>query len=92
MTGGKNVTRPQHVLDVTGYQCPLPVLHARKRLIALAPGDELLVLANDPVARLDLPHFCAEAGHDLLETHEHNGIIEYLIRRGPDRHLPDSDD
>ena len=53
-------------LDARGLLCPLPVLKARKRLAALAPGAVLRVLADDPAALVDIPHFCAETGHALV--------------------------
>ena len=55
-------------LDLRGLACPLPVLKARKALIGLAPGKRLLVEASDPLAAVDIPHFCREAGHTLVAT------------------------
>lgn len=70
-------------LDATGLLCPLPVLKARKRLAGLAPGAVLRVLASDPAAVVDMPHFCAEAGHTLLAAAQDGaGAQVYLIRRG----------
>ena len=69
-------------LDATGLLCPLPVLKARKRLAALAPGDQLHMHADDPAAVIDVPHFCAEAGHGLLDTREDGGVQIYLVRKG----------
>jgi tRNA 2-thiouridine synthesizing protein A len=70
-------------IDARGLLCPLPVLKARKRLLALAPGAVLRLLADDPAAIVDVPHFCAEAGHALLDVAElgERGRA-YLIRRG----------
>ncbi|MFP4327101.1 MAG: sulfurtransferase TusA family protein [Paracoccaceae bacterium] len=70
-------------LDATGLKCPLPVLRLRKRLIALEPGARLRVLADDPVAVVDIPHFCAEEGHAIEDRAERDGIQHYLIRKGP---------
>jgi tRNA 2-thiouridine synthesizing protein A len=67
-------------LDARGLLCPLPVLKARKRLGALAPGAVLRVLADDPAARIDFPHFCAETGHALIGASELESCQEYLIR------------
>lgn len=53
-------------LDARGLLCPLPVLKARKRLLALAPGQVLRLVADDPAAVVDVPHFCAEQGHALI--------------------------
>ena len=50
-------------LDAIGLLCPLPVLKARKRLLAMAEGTVLLMRADDPAAIVDVPHFCSEAGH-----------------------------
>lgn len=68
--------------DARGLLCPLPVLRARKRLLAMAPGQVLLLLASDPAAVVDVPHYCAEAGHELLDMTEQSDCIAYLIRRG----------
>lgn len=69
-------------LDATGLLCPLPVLKARKRLQALQPGQVLRMLADDPAAIVDVPHFCAEAGHELLDMTDSDQAQVYLIRKG----------
>ena len=70
------------LLDARGLTRPLPVLKARKRLMGLARGERLLVLATDPKAPDDFRAFCAEAGHALLETGEEGGAFRFLIGRG----------
>lgn len=69
-------------LDATGLLCPLPVLRARKRLLALPEGAVLSVRADDPAAVIDMPHFCAEAGHALLSSEEDGAAQVYRIRKG----------
>jgi tRNA 2-thiouridine synthesizing protein A len=70
-------------LDARGLLCPLPVLKARKRLQALPAGAILRVLADDPAAVVDMPHFCAEAGHALIEQTAADGMARlYVIRKG----------
>ena len=68
-------------LDALGLLCPLPVLKAAKRLRGMRPGEVLLVRADDPAAVVDIPHFCAEAGHELLSTEEDGAEQRYFIRR-----------
>lgn len=68
-------------LDATGLLCPLPVLKARKRLQALSSGDILKVVADDPAAIVDVPHFCTEAGHELVAQSEDGSDQVYLIRK-----------
>ena len=76
----------QPIVDARGFLCPLPVLKARKALLALAPGAELVLLATDPMARIDIPHFCAQGGHTLVEQLEADGYLTFRLRRGP--HAP----
>ncbi len=70
-----------HDLDAIGLLCPLPVLKARKRLMALASGDLLHVRADDPAAIIDVPHFCAESGHELVDTQDQGAVQVYVIRK-----------
>lgn len=68
-------------LDATGLLCPLPVLKARKRLNRLENGAVLRMMADDPAALIDVPHFCAESGHELLEQSDDGTVQTYLIRK-----------
>lgn len=69
-------------LDCEGLLCPLPVLRARKRLMALAEGQVLRVRATDAMAAVDLPHFCAQTGHTYLGAEALAGATAHFIRRG----------
>ena len=69
-------------IDARGLLCPLPVLKARKALLGLPPGAVLRIWTTDPVAWIDLPHFCAEAGHELLSAKDAGADQEFTIRRG----------
>jgi len=70
------------VLDARGLRCPLPVLRTRERLKALREGDVLDVLADDPLARLDMQAFCAREGHGYCgETEEPGGGWRMSVRK-----------
>ncbi|MCR8723575.1 sulfurtransferase TusA family protein [Frigidibacter sp. ROC022] len=71
-------------LDALGLLCPLPVLRAARQLRGMAPGEVLTVLASDPAAEVDMPHFCAQASHDFLGAEDRGDHRAYRIRRGPD--------
>lgn len=69
-------------IDALGLLCPLPVLRLRKRLAALDAGQVARLIADDPAAQIDVPHFCAETGHVLLETQDvAGGGHAYLVRK-----------
>ncbi|MEM8851296.1 MAG: sulfurtransferase TusA family protein [Pseudomonadota bacterium] len=69
---------PDLEVDALGLLCPLPVLRLKKRMIPLPSGATILLLADDPAAHVDVPHFCAEAGHDFLGV---DGTT-FTIRKG----------
>ena len=71
------------VYDLKGLNCPLPVLKARKRLSGMRPGAELWLETTDPLAALDIPAFCAETGHVLIETQAVDAGHRFLVQRRP---------
>ena len=70
------------MVDCEGLLCPLPVLRARKRLLAMPVGAVLCVRASDAMAAIDLPHFCAGAGHEFMGARKDGAVDLYLIRAG----------
>lgn len=57
-------------LDYAGYRCPMPVVLMEKHLRQILSQDIdkkqlhcFLLIADDPIAKLDIPHFCNQAGH-----------------------------
>lgn len=78
---GSVYAKGMDILDCEHLLCPLPVLRARKVLLGLPPGAVLSVRTTDPMARIDLPHFCAEAGHVLLQTAQDGAVTIFTIRR-----------
>lgn len=70
------------VYDLRGLNCPLPVLRTRKRLAAMRPGDRLRVETTDPLAVIDIPAFCRDHGHRLVESEDVAGGHRFLIERG----------
>ena len=73
------------VYDLKGLNCPLPVLKAKKRLAAMKPGSRLWLETTDPLAVIDIPAFCADDGHQLLETAAMSVGHRFLIERGEPR-------
>lgn len=74
---------PEIVIDARGHRCPVPTLRLRRALEAAAPGARLCLIADDPLARIDVPHFLAEAGGELIETRELGGSLRFLVVKLP---------
>jgi len=68
--------------DLKGLTCPLPVLRARKRLAGMRPGEQLWLETTDPLAVIDIPAFCKENGHRLVESVGVEGGHRFLVERG----------
>lgn len=69
-------------VDARDLLCPLPVLKARKALNGMQAGQVLCLWATDPVAVIDIPHFCTQSGHEMIKTYDQDGATAYVIRRG----------
>jgi tRNA 2-thiouridine synthesizing protein A len=67
-------------LDARGLTCPLPALRARAALAGLPPGEELVVLATDREAPLDLAAVAADEGCAFAHA-AREGWDELRLRR-----------
>ncbi len=68
-------------VDAIDLRCPLPVLKAQTVLRALPAGATVALVANDPMAKVDVPHFCTEGGHTLVEQRFDGERSSFLIRK-----------
>lgn len=69
------------LLDAKGLNCPLPILHARKKLNAMSSGDVLEIHATDPGAVADFQAFCRQTGNELLESSQDGDVYKFQIKR-----------
>jgi tRNA 2-thiouridine synthesizing protein A len=69
------------LLDCRGLKCPLPVLKLEKRIEAAAPGTALVVLASDPMAKIDIPLYCRQHGHSCAVSAE-GELMRFEVVRG----------
>ena len=77
-------TPDERLVDARGHRCPVPTLRLRRALEESAPGAHVRLLADDPMARIDVPHFAVSAGATVLEiTDAANGAISFLVAKAP---------
>ena len=71
-----------HELDVRGLNCPVPVMHMRKKLESMTSGQTLRVLASDPGSVPDINAYVKSSGDTLLESKKTpEGDFEFLLKR-----------
>jgi tRNA 2-thiouridine synthesizing protein A len=68
-------------LDTSGLKCPLPVLKARKVLLAMKPGERLMVIATNPLSAIDMPHFASESGNRVVATAIDGDQLLFLLEK-----------
>ena len=83
------------VIDARGHACPVPTLKQMKAMRAAQAGDRLILLATDPMARIDAPHLLAQRGGRLLSVTEDAGVLTLTVECGdpgpePDAPAPES--
>jgi tRNA 2-thiouridine synthesizing protein A len=57
-------------VDARGLRCPLPVIRLAETAKGKPPGTSVVVLADDPAARYDIPAWCRMRHHELAEMTE----------------------
>ena len=69
-------------IDARGHRCPVPTLKLQKALGGLAPGESVRLIADDPMARIDVPHFAQGAGHEVISTEDQDsGAVAFTVRK-----------
>jgi len=69
------------LVDARGHRCPTPTLRLRRALDRAPPGALVRLLADDPVARIDVPHFAAQASIEILSLANDGATISVLVRK-----------
>lgn len=75
-------TQADQELDVTGLQCPMPLLKAKLALNGLAPAQILKVVATDPGSERDFYAFVQQSRHQILAFEKDAETYSYWIQKG----------
>ena len=68
------------LLDVTGLNCPLPLLKTKLALEDMHDGELLLVKTTDPHALIDFKVFAIRSTHQLLNQEKKANEYHFVIR------------
>lgn len=67
------------LIDARGHRCPVPTLRLRRALEGASAGTHIRLLADDPLARIDVPHFAGQIGADVLEVVAVGAELSFLV-------------
>lgn len=68
-------------VDLSGLNCPLPILRAKKALADLPSGTVLQLICTDPGTPSDFEAFCRQTGHALSHHTVQDGKFLFWITR-----------
>jgi tRNA 2-thiouridine synthesizing protein A len=73
----------QLTLDLSGLNCPLPILRAKKALADLPGGTVIHLICTDPGTPSDFEAFCRQTGHTLAHhaRSEDGKFLFWIARR-----------
>ena len=68
-------------LDLSGLNCPLPLLKTKQALNKMRPGQTVSVVATDTGSERDFQVFAEQSGNRLLSKEQQAGSFYYLIQK-----------
>jgi tRNA 2-thiouridine synthesizing protein A len=79
--GGRELPAADREIDVSGLDCPLPLLSVKKALSQLASGQHLRVSASGADAPRDLLQFAKLSGNVLIHAENTGSGWSLIFRR-----------
>ncbi len=70
------------MLDLSGLQCPMPLLKAKLALNNMLPQQILKVVATDPGSEKDFHLFVNQSNHHILHFQKDQQAYFYWIQKG----------
>ncbi|MEI7542747.1 MAG: sulfurtransferase TusA family protein [bacterium] len=69
------------IVDARGSSCPGPLLEAKKGIGAVAVGQIIEILANDPGTKKDIPAWSSKVGQECLGVIEDPSYDRIFVKR-----------
>ena len=75
------MTDEPRVIDARGHRCPVPSLRLRRALQDHPETDRFVLLATDPMARIDVPFLMTDLGGAVLDVVDADDHIAITVSR-----------
>ena len=69
-------------IDLSGLQCPMPLLKAKLALNSMDSAQVLKVVATDPSSEKDFYMFVKQTDHQILDFQKDDSAYFYWIKKG----------
>ena len=67
------------MVDARGHKCPVPSLRLKKAMKEAPDGSTFLLLATDPMARIDVPYLVEEMGGTVTSIITVAGVLRITV-------------
>ena len=67
------------LVDARGHRCPVPALRLRRAIEAANIGARLRLLADDPLALIDVPFLVKQLGYQIEFQTKTDPVITFVI-------------
>jgi len=68
-------------LDLSGLECPLPILKTKKKLNEISSGDIINITCTDPGSQRDFEAFARQTGHQLIESKQEGNFFQFKLKK-----------
>ena len=68
-------------LDLSGLECPLPILKTKKKLNEVLSGDIINITCTDPGSQRDFEAFARQTGHQLIESKQEGNFFQFKLKK-----------
>ena len=68
-------------LDLSGLNCPLPILKTKKKLGDMQSGQLISVTSTDSGSYNDFKYFCEHTGHELISREQIESKFYFIIKK-----------
>jgi tRNA 2-thiouridine synthesizing protein A len=69
------------LVDARGFRCPVPTLKLRRAVERAPAGAVLRLVSDDPMARIDAPHYAGQAGLEVISATSEAGLVTVIVRK-----------
>lgn len=76
------------VVDAKGHRCPTPSLKLMKAMDGAVPGSRFVLLATDPMARIDVPFLMSQKNGRMIAVEETDGLLSLTVETGGSPDVP----
>jgi tRNA 2-thiouridine synthesizing protein A len=72
------MTKPV-IVDARGHLCPTPSLKLMKAMDGASPGARFVLLATDPMAKIDVPFLMSQKAGRVIAVEQVDDVFRFTI-------------